>query len=111
MARPKPRHNMCLPRRKRGKQKGYAMDSTTPAPEPQAKTIVLRQSASAAQCSKALGVELGPDAADMPDACPCCGHRLPPCLPAAWTPGGTSAVLDLLTLVEDDLETLATTLR
>jgi hypothetical protein len=86
------------------------MDSTTPAPEPQAKTIVLRQSASAAQCSKALGVELGPDAADMPDACPCCGHRLPPCLPAAWTPG-TSAVLDWLTLVEDGLETLATHLR
>ena len=90
------------------------MNFTTPAPTPQATTIGLLHSgpsphclprASAAPCGEALGVEPGPDAADMPDACPCCGQRLPSALPAAWTPG-TSAVLDWITLVEDDLHNL-----
>ena len=59
------------------------MDSITPAPEPQAKIIVLRHSGppphgllgpSAVLCAEARRTPPGPDATDMPDACPTCGR-------------------------------------
>jgi hypothetical protein len=46
-----------------------------------------------------------PDPSDIPDVCPLCGQCLPPSLPAQFTPG-PSAVLDWLTIVEDDLHNL-----
>jgi hypothetical protein len=55
------------------------MDFTTPAPKPQAKIIVLCHSGLSPHGLRgASETPPGPDAAALPAACPCCGHRLAP---------------------------------